>query len=199
MQGGRRAPCHAQPGRNLTPPALPPTLNTPPLPRHTPHARQVGVFRVLLELVGVAPDAVGGHARELVPGIQAALQDGSTAGASSKIQALQFLSSGGRRVLGRGGGRAGVGGDARPSGGLARGASRPQGALRWQPRDATLPAACPPPHSRAQPWPPTLRPRSSPRRPRWPSPCLRRWGSDTTRWVGGGWAGGGWVGGWAGG
>lgn len=34
----------------------------------------MGVFRVLLELVAVAPDAVGSHVAELLPGIQAALQ-----------------------------------------------------------------------------------------------------------------------------
>lgn len=37
---------------------------------------QVGVFRVLLELVAVAPDAVGAHAKELTPGVQAALAVG---------------------------------------------------------------------------------------------------------------------------
>jgi hypothetical protein len=35
------------------------------------------VFRVLLELVAVVPDAVGGHVAELTPGIQAALQVGA--------------------------------------------------------------------------------------------------------------------------
>ena len=68
---------------------------------------QVGVFRVLLELVAVTPDAVGGHAGELLPGIQAALRDPSSAGASSKIQALQFLNSG-ACVERRGAGQAGT-------------------------------------------------------------------------------------------
>ncbi|PSC76088.1 cullin-associated NEDD8-dissociated 1 isoform B [Micractinium conductrix] len=61
--------------------------------RHKSAKTKVGVFRVLLELVAVTPDAVGGHAGELLPGIQAALRDPSSAGASSKIQALQFLNS----------------------------------------------------------------------------------------------------------
>ena len=51
---------------------LPPTRT--PLVHTTPCSHQVGVFRVLLELVAVAPDAVGAHVRELLPGIQAALQ-----------------------------------------------------------------------------------------------------------------------------
>ncbi|PRW59351.1 cullin-associated NEDD8-dissociated 1 isoform B [Chlorella sorokiniana] len=54
---------------------------------------KVGVFRVLLELVAVAPDAVGSHVAELLPGIQAALQDSSSTGSNSKVQALQFLNS----------------------------------------------------------------------------------------------------------
>jgi hypothetical protein len=53
------------------------------------------VFRVLLELVAVAPDAVGARVGELIPGIQGALQDASSTGSNSKIQALQFLNSGG--------------------------------------------------------------------------------------------------------
>lgn len=61
--------------------------------KHKSAKTKVGVFRVLLELVGVAPDAVGAHIQELLPGIQAALQDSSSAGSSSKIQALQFLNS----------------------------------------------------------------------------------------------------------
>ncbi|KAI3438734.1 hypothetical protein D9Q98_001153 [Chlorella vulgaris] len=61
--------------------------------KHKSAKTRVGVFRVLLELVGVAPDAVGEHVGELIPGIQAALQDTSSAGSSSKIQALQFLNS----------------------------------------------------------------------------------------------------------
>lgn len=54
---------------------------------------KVGVFRVLLELVAVAPDAVGSHVAELLPGIQAALQDSSSTGSNSKVQALQFLNA----------------------------------------------------------------------------------------------------------
>lgn len=57
----------------LSEPSSPsPTPSLYPTPPTQP--RQVGVLRVLLELVAVAPDAVGAHVPELVPGIQAALQ-----------------------------------------------------------------------------------------------------------------------------
>ncbi|KAL4425586.1 hypothetical protein ABPG75_009602 [Micractinium tetrahymenae] len=61
--------------------------------KHKSAKTKVGVFRVLLELVAVAPDAVGAHMQELLPGIQSALQDTSSTGSNSKIQALQFLNS----------------------------------------------------------------------------------------------------------
>ena len=73
-----------------------PTLtHTLPPPQHA----QAGAFRVLLELTAVAPDAVGARVGELAGGLGAALRDRTSAGGGMKIQALQFLGSGERRVL----------------------------------------------------------------------------------------------------
>ena len=49
----------------------------------------------MLELLYLEPDAVAARMQDLVPGIEGTLQDASSTGSNSKIQALQFLNSGG--------------------------------------------------------------------------------------------------------
>ncbi|KAK9816878.1 hypothetical protein WJX72_006469 [[Myrmecia] bisecta] len=52
---------------------------------------RLGVFLALKELGAVLPDSISSHAALLVPGIQQALQDKSSASSQLKIQALLFL------------------------------------------------------------------------------------------------------------